>query len=247
MHLPDAWRLAFALLLAGATAAQAQGTAERPAMSASAVVAAASAVEADPLLGTQEQYKALRFKDHDRKPDPKEANWWLSLVQNLSVGLRIVVWLAIAAALILALLRLRDWLLRRQGGAMVPVVAPTHIGTLDIRPEHLPPDVGGAALALLQQGQARAALSLLYRGALSRLVHAHGVPIRAASTERECVALAAARLAPGAHRFLAELVTAWQSVAYAHREPPAEDIARLCRGFDAALPAAAGASAGAAA
>lgn len=218
---------------------------EPPAMSASAVMAAASAVQADPLLGSTEKSKTLRFKDkhRDTKPDEKELNWWMNLISSLSVGLRVALWLAMAALFIVVVLRLRDWLQRRSGGPALAPLAPTHIGTLDIRPASLPEDIGAAALALLERGETRAALSLLYRGALSRLVHTHGVPIRAASTERECVALAAPRLAAGPHRFLSELVTAWQSVAYAHREPGAEDIARLCQGFDAALPAAGGAPA----
>lgn len=111
---------------------------------------------------------------------------------------------------------------------------PTHVGSLDIRPESLPADIGAAARALWQRGEGRAALSLLYRGALSRLVHGHGVPIRAASTESECLALAATRLAPAAHAFLAQLIAGWQAVAYARRELSPEDFERLCAGFDAA-------------
>lgn len=234
--------LVAALLLGGGTA---RAQPEPPALSASAVMAAASAVQADPLLGGTETSKMLRFKNkhRDTKPDTKELNWWVNLISSLSVGLRVALWLAMAVLFILVVLRLRDWLRRRSGGPVLAPLAPTHIGTLDIRPASLPEDIGAAALALLQRGETRAALSLLYRGALSRLVHAHGVPIRAASTERECVALAAPRLAPGPHHFLSELVTAWQSVAYAHRDPATEDIARLCQGFDAALPAVRGAPA----
>ena len=78
-------------------------------------------------------------------------------------------------------------------------------------------------------------LSLLYRGALSRLVHGHGVPIRAASTESECLTLAATRLAPPAQRFLAQLVAGWQGVAYARRALAPEDFEQLCADFDARM------------
>lgn len=241
MRSPERWLLAGALLLGGA-AALAQAPARPPAMSASAVEAAARTVEADPLLGHTEKSKTLRLKDkqHDKPPDANELKWWMHLISNLSAGLRVALWLVMAALFIAALLRLRDWLKRRNAGPALAPLAPTHIGSLDIRPASLPDDIGGAAHALLQGRETRAALSLLYRGALSRLVHAHGVPIRAASTERECVALAAPHLAAGPHRFLAELVSAWQAVAYAHRTPPVEDLTRLCQAFDAALPAAGG-------
>ena len=50
--------------------------------------------------------------------------------------------------------------------------------------------------ALWDRGDHRAALALLYRGLLSRLVHVHRVPIRDSSTEGDCLALAARCLTP---------------------------------------------------
>lgn len=244
MRLPEGRALLLAAaLLAFNAGAQPVAPA---AMSASAVHAAASAVAADPLLPGTEKFKTLRFKseDDDRKP-PKEdeVRWWMDLFANLSAGLRVAMWLAVAGLLIWVLLRLRDWLGRRAGTGGVAAVPPTHVGTLDIRPESLPEDIGHAARALLGRGEQRAALSLLYRGALSRLVHGHGVPIRAASTERECLALAAARLSPAPQAFLVQLVTGWQTVAYARRQLPAQSVEALCQGFDAQLPAGGGARA----
>jgi hypothetical protein len=66
-------------------------------------------------------------------------------------------------------------------------------------------------------------------------VHAHAVPIRAASTESDCLTLAEPRLAPSAHRFLSQLVAAWQTVAYAGRSLDDADFEPLCAGFDAQL------------
>ncbi|MDR7335701.1 DUF4129 domain-containing protein [Roseateles asaccharophilus] len=212
-----------------------------PAMSASAVQAAASAVEADPLLPGTEKIKTLRFKDDDekkkKKPDDDDLNWWTDLLGNLSAGLRVAMWLVGAGLLVWVLLRLRDWLKAQPGSAGLAALPPTHVGTLDIRPESLPDDIGAAARVLWLRGEQRAALSLLYRGALSRLVHTHGVPIRAASTERECLTLAAQRLAPASQAFLVQLVTGWQGVAYARRALPPEALEALCQGFDAQLPA----------
>lgn len=235
-----------ALCLAAWTVAGAQpGPAAVPAMSASAVRAAASAVEADPLLPGKDKSKTLRFKqEDDRKPDKRDPDrWWLDLIGNLSAGLRVAFWLAGAGLLVWVLLRLRDWLGGASRGGALAAVPPTHVGTLDIRPESLPADIGAAARALLARGEERAALSLLYRGALSRLVHGHGVPIRAASTESECLALAAARLAPASQAFLGQLVAAWQAVAYARRRLSPESLEQLCQGFDAQLPATPGAPA----
>lgn len=233
--------LLFALLFV-VSSAGAQTPASPP-LSASAVRAAASAVAADPLLPGKEKTKSLRFKeDDDKKPSKEDApGWWVTLLGNISGGLRVAMWLVGAGLLIWVLLQLRDWLRTGGDGRTLAALAPTHVGTLDIRPESLPADIGAAARELLARGEQRAALSLLYRGALSRLVHGHGVPIRAASTERECLALAALRLAPASQAFLAELVAGWQAVAYARRQLPADSLEQLCAGFDAQLPAATGA------
>jgi hypothetical protein len=208
-------------------------------LSAESIRAAASAVAADPLMPGVEKTRRLRFKEEE-KEKPKEpqnpARWWMDLLANLSTGLRVGMWLLGAGLLVWVLLRLREWLGRAGGARGLAPLPPTHVGTLDIRPQSLPDDIGGAARSLWQAGEARGALSLLYRGALSRLVHGHGVAIRAASTERECLALARPRLAPAALSFVAQLVAAWQTVAYAGRRPAADEVEALCRGFDLHLP-----------
>ena len=240
MRSPERALLALLLSLAVAGAGADTGAAAGapPAMSASAVHAAASAVEADPLLPGKEKSRTLRFKTRDddkAKPDPDSLKWWTELLGNITGGLRVAMWLAGAVLLIWVLLRLRDWLGSRAGPGRLAELPPTHVGTLDIRPDSLPADIGGAARTLWRRGEQRAALSLLYRGALSRLVHGHGVPIRAASTESECLALAARRLAPASQAFLAQLVAGWQTVAYAGRQLPAEGLEALCGGFDEQL------------
>ena len=205
-----------------------------PAASASAVRAAASSVAAHPLMPGTETTKTLRFKDsQEKKPETPQrpSPWWVGLMENLTGGLRVAVWLIGAGFFVWVLLRLRDWFQARRGGAALAPLAPTHVGSLDIRPESLPADVGAAAWLLWQRGEARAALSLLYRGALSRLVHGHGVPIRAASTERECLLLAAPRLGAPAQVFLQQLVASWQAVAYAQRPVAAAQVEALCQGF----------------
>jgi hypothetical protein len=68
------------------------------------------------------------------------------------------------------------------------------------------------------------------------------VPIRAASTEGECVALARARLDAERGTFFARLVSAWQLAVYGARLPDAQQALALCRDFDAHWPASTGAT-----
>ena len=212
-----------------------------PALSASAVQAAASAVQADPLLAGKSVVKTLQFKKRkdETKPQPKPDDalrWWSELIGNLSAGLRVAIWLVGAGLFVAALLRLRTWLIEREGPARLIEMAPNHVGSLDIRPASLPEDVGSAARELWLRGELRPALSLLYRGALSRLVHGHGVPIRSATTEMECLQLALPRLGPSSRDYLLQLIRCWQAVAYAQHEVAASDLERLCLDFEPCLP-----------
>jgi hypothetical protein len=103
---------------------------------------------------------------------------------------------------------------------------PSDLFGLDIRPGSLPKDVAGAALALWRGGDRRAALSLLYRGALARLVHERGLEVSAGATEGDCLRAALPALQDDAGGYFRLLTRAWQAQAYAHRE--AEDGERLC-------------------
>ena len=106
----------------------------------------------------------------------------------------------------------------------------------------MPDDIGSAALALWERGEQRAALALLYRGLLSRLVHAHGVPIRASSTEGECLALAQPRLAAAERAVRGAARETWGAAVYGGSCPPPGPCRALCGEFAGALDRGAGAA-----
>jgi len=239
------WALACAVAAGALSWANAAAAAEPP--SRQQVQSAADRVRADPNLPGSKTEKSLRFKDtgkkteEDKKKDTDGLRWIRDFVGKISEGARLLVWALGALALAWLVIRIRRWVQVRAGGGrhrMAPL--PSHIGSLDIRPESLPDDVGSAVASLWQRGQRRPALSLLYRGALSRLVHLHAVPIRNASTEGECVTLSEGRLAPLSLEFFARLVAAWQLGAYGGRLPPTAGVLALCAEFDARLGAPAG-------
>lgn len=200
---------------------------------------AASVVRQHPDLGGKRKTSTLRMREVDKpKKDEKSSSWdWLvKLGRWLSETARVLMWIGGMIAIALLLVGLRRWLQVRKGLAHAHrAPLPSHVQSLDIRPDSLPPDIGAAAAALWQQGEHRAALSLLYRGALSRLVHAHAVPIGAASTEGECVELAGQRLDARRSAFFARLVVAWQLAVYGARLPDTPHAIALCRDFDVHL------------
>jgi hypothetical protein len=113
--------------------------------------------------------------------------------------------------------------------------APEAVAGLDIRPESLPPDVPGAARHLFVRGEPRAALALLYRGALAELVHRKRMEIPASATEGDCLRAARSHLETGpAETFLA-LTTTWQRLAYKDEPPTRETFETLCEAWPAAF------------
>jgi hypothetical protein len=93
----------------------------------------------------------------------------------------------------------------------------------------LPVDVAAAALDLWRAGHGRAALSLLYRGALIQMQVRHGLELPAAATETEVLRRAQARLPTEAWTLLAETTTAWEGLAYAGQAPAEDRVLALCR------------------
>ncbi len=229
-------------LCLGGMAPSAALAAEGAASTREQVKAAIDKVRADPNMPGTKTEKQLRFKDRDEEAEEPEKktdslDWLRDFVRAVAEGARWLIWGLAALALAWLAIRLHRWMRVRAGGARPgKAPLPSHVGSLDIRPESLPEDIGNAAAGLWQRGQPRPALSLLYRGALSRLVHAHEVPVRAASTEGECVALAATRLAPEAQAFFVRLVEAWQLAAYGGRLPATAQVLALCGEFDRYLP-----------
>ncbi len=95
-------------------------------------------------------------------------------------------------------------------------------------PESLPADVPARARELWQAGEARTALGLLYRAALSRLANDAGVPLHDAMTEGDVLATAARSPLPRETLDgLRALTRAWQRIAWAHRAPDAAEAERL--------------------
>lgn len=207
-------------------------------------------VQSDPDLGqSKKKQKTLRFKkdQRDAKPpaDPnlpdqkktRQPTWLSGFARWLSEAGRVVVWVLGALAVATVAATAHRWM-RARGQARADrrlADLPSHMRELDIRPQSLPERVGDAAQHLWQQGAHREALSLLYRGMLSRLVHDHAVPIRAASTEGECVQLARRHVDATCGQFVGELVQAWQLAVYGARLPEAATVLALCEHFEARL------------
>jgi hypothetical protein len=99
---------------------------------------------------------------------------------------------------------------------------------MDLSPDKLPPDVAAAAAGLAGEGRLREALSLLYRGALTELVHKRGVQLLPSHTEGEAVRLAGMP-------YFAGLVDVWRACAYGRRPLSATRVEELAAGYKEAF------------
>ncbi|MBA1272085.1 DUF4129 domain-containing protein [Stutzerimonas azotifigens] len=155
---------------------------------------------------------------------------WKSL-EAVAQALEVMLWAALIAGLFMLCWRYRTWLQvfgSRFGLTQRPTPeAPTQLFGLDLEPRSLPSDVAGEVERLWAENP-RAALGLLYRALLSRLVHAHRLPLKDAHTEGEVIAQVSQLDQPPLHDFVQLLTLHWQNAAYGHRMPAASVRDQLC-------------------
>ncbi len=193
-----------------------------------------------------ETNRRLVFKDREDKPeepDESEFSWdWLEnffryveALSSIAKLMELLLWLSVISLLLLLVIKYRHWLASYLPARVVTEEArrPVTLFGMDVTRESLPEDVGASALALWQTGNARAALALLYRASLSRLLEA-GLEIEDGNTEEECLQLAEAYTrrqprARGAIGYFAQLTRVWQQLAYGHREPDGPLAEKLCQ------------------
>ena len=178
-------------------------------------------------------------KVEDKKKDSQEFDSPLltTIIEALAQLLRVAVWIAlgIAIAFVLYYLLLRFGLLDGlfNAGKDGKYVPPDTLFGLDVRPESLPDDLAGVALQLAHSGELLKALSLLYRGTLSTLLHRDSVELVGGDTEEDCTRKSLRQIPGPALAYLARLVAAWQRLAYAKRSVPETDIETLCNEWGA--------------
>jgi hypothetical protein len=157
----------------------------------------------------------------------------------LAKAVEALLWIGAAVLVALGVWWLYRQLPRYRDARLRSYRPPSALFGLDLAPESLPADVAGTAQALAREGRVREALALLYRGALSELVHGRGVELSSSHTEEEALGIAQANVAPEIGRYFAALVAAWQAVAYARRRPAGVEVERLAHEYAACFAAAA--------
>jgi hypothetical protein len=202
----------------------------------------------DPAFRHTEEVRTLRYR-----PTGREPRWLRSLLDGLfgpkepekpkelkppslfMDGLGELIALAGKVVLVGGLIILLLWLLYRFRHRLgLPALtsddweAPEAVAGLDIRPESLPPDVPAAARNLFLRGEARAALALLYRGALAELIHRKGMEIPVSATEGDCLRAAREHMDAAPAATFRTLTHTWQRLAYKDEAPDRDAFEALC-------------------
>ncbi len=188
-----------------------------------------------------------KLKRRNEKPKKKTTDRDLSWLQEffsklafLSAGLEVILW--ILAAAVLGFLIFHIFRNSRQIQFVTDLigfkrqkVAQTKLFDLDIAPESLPEDIPHSAQLLLKNGQQREAMSLLYRGALSRLVHHYDMKITDSATEQQCLDQVSREQPAPRKNVFSILTRLWLQVAYGRSELREEQLTGLCAEWESAF------------
>jgi hypothetical protein len=178
---------------------------------------------------TELRYTGKGWNWGGNKEGVRELIWLAALRAALAGGVRDLLWVAIGAIVAYAIWRAARLLPRGPRVQPEPYRPPEAMFGMELAPETLPPDVAAAAARLAAEGKLREALGLLYRGALSVLIHKRGVMLLASHTENEVLSLS-----PGENKpYLKNLIELWRQCAYARRTPQRAQIDELAQAYRA--------------
>lgn len=195
----------------------------------------------------KETERHIKFFEPDKDSPPDEDNafikWLLDFLKNaenstgigIASGLEFILWGLVIALIFWVVFRYRHWLAAqfvRVKAAPEMRKRPVTLFGMAVTRESLPADISSAALQLLQQNDTRAAIALLYRACLYRLIYV-GVDIEDGHTENECLALMRAHFsakqnAAAQINYFSQLSIIWQRLAYGHLTPEQHIAQQLC-------------------
>ena len=190
----------------------------------------------DPQFGRWEETTTWKRRSADRPRERGDNPFWLrAFGYSLGEALQVLAWIAAIAAILWLAWRLIRALPREPAAPREAYRPPPSLFGMELAPDSLPEDVAAAAQALALEGRMREALSLLYRGMLSELVHKRAVELLASHTENEVLVLARSALGAGRGNYFENLIATWAACAYARRLPSAAQVEHLAAGYRSAL------------
>lgn len=136
----------------------------------------------------------------------------------------------LVAALIVAIIMTRKYWLPYLSFDMAPRQKRERVilSTGEITAETIPDDLPGSVMALWRQGNAREALSLLYRGSVFGAVQQHGVRLPRSATEGDCISAVDEQTEESHASFFSRVAYAWVWCAYGATAPAETALEAMC-------------------
>ena len=169
-------------------------------------------------------------------------NWLYRLLRFLSGSereydltiLEVILWVLVLGLILLIVMRYRLWAFEfaQSEPRKIDVELPTFLPADADDP--LPENIPESAAQLASNGDLRAALALLYRGFLLRMIERHPIPIYSSSTEGECERLIAEHANNHSAEYFHSLSIAWKCLAYGHKAPGTAKVESLVDSWDEA-------------
>lgn len=188
-------------------------------------------------IDTSERWRLIKVEEEEQEPEEKSAllKFFKALLEFMATSFEAILW-GIAIALILFLLiryrHIKFPMLRRKIDPEINAV-PEQLFGLDLRRESLPDSPLDEAKLFWHEKNYRAAYSLLYRAALSHLLHIERLPLQPSHTEQECVALFHNNKSADSNNdksnYFSVLTQQWIALAYGHQPPSDVQFETLCR------------------
>jgi len=186
---------------------------------------------------------AWRLKDlKDKEKREAFPEWIIKIIEffernrdtllGISRVIEFILWVVFVAVFIYLPYRYRESiaeLVKRIKRKPAKVKLPSKMFGLDVRKDSLPKDIVRQAQQDWAVGNERAALSLLFRAALSKLLHEYDCQFRDGDTETECCNEVAKLQNKGLTKFMQNLTVIWQQLAYAHIKPTKTIFNQLCK------------------
>jgi hypothetical protein len=194
--------------------------------------------DTDDLRGYRCEYQwGLKHKEKEQekqKPEKLKYDQEPGIVSVLSMVLKVLLIAMLIGIVGAFLYRYRGQLAAFGRGGLQAKA--TEVAGMDIRPESLPDDVAKQVAALWQRGQRRAALALLYRATISRLVNDNHLPLTHGATEGDCLrqVLQAQRrqeLTETRSSLTRAVTDVWLNAAYADRWPSEAVVVGHCHAW----------------
>lgn len=180
-------------------------------------------------FGATKTRKEPRFKNDEDDDDPFDSSWrdWMGGSSNSSfaVFMQGLLWIMIvvfAGLLLYTLLQFKQPK-RKAGNALSRGDRDGEDAKNHPLTQNLPTDIVAAAEHLLQSGERRQALSVLFRGALRSVMDEYDLKVSRGATESDCKSSVSSVANENQTQAFSKLLGVWQKEAYAN-QPQQEHI-----------------------